>query len=42
MDWMERAYAERRGWLAYLKVNPVVDALRALPRFKALVRQMRL
>jgi len=42
LDWAERAYAERRGWLAYLKVNPIFDPLRAEPRFEALVRRMRL
>ena len=42
LDWAERAYAERRGWLAYFKVNPVVDPLRGDPRFQALVQRMRL
>ncbi|HEU4787965.1 MAG TPA: protein kinase [Gemmatimonadaceae bacterium] len=42
LDWMERAHAERRGWLAYLAVNPIFDPLRAEPRFVALVRAMRL
>src|SRR5262249_24888907 len=28
LDWFERAYDERRGWLAYLTVNPVLDPLR--------------
>jgi hypothetical protein len=38
----ERAYEERRGWLAYLKVNPLVDPLRGHPRFRALLGKMRL
>jgi len=42
LDWAERAYEERRGWLAYLKVNPMLDPLRGSPRFEALVRRMRL
>jgi serine/threonine-protein kinase len=42
LDWMERAYDERRGWLAYLKVNPILDAVQQEPRFKALVEKMRL
>jgi len=42
LDWADRAYAERRGWLAYLKVNPIFDPLRAHPRFQALVDRMRL
>jgi len=36
------AYEERRGWLAYLKVNPLLDPLRGEPRFEALVKKMRL
>ena len=28
LDWAERAYEDRRGWLAYLKVNPMLDPLR--------------
>ena len=42
LDWAEHAYAERRGWLAYLTVNPVLDPLRDHPRFRALVRRLRL
>jgi eukaryotic-like serine/threonine-protein kinase len=42
LDWMERARAERRGWLAYLRVNPMVDPIRAHPRFLTLLREMRL
>ena len=42
LDWAERAYDERRGWLAYLRVNPVLDPLRAEPRFQALLGKMRL
>jgi serine/threonine-protein kinase len=40
--WLERAYQERRGWLAYLKVDPMLDPLRPDPRFAELVRRMRL
>lgn len=42
IGWAERAYEERRGWLAYLNVNPVLDPLRSLPRFDALRAKMRL
>ena len=42
LDWAERAYEERRGWMAYLTVHPIVDPLRGEPRFKALVERMRL
>jgi serine/threonine-protein kinase len=40
IDWAERAHAERRGWLAYLTVNPLLDPLRGHPRFEALVDRM--
>lgn len=40
LDWAERAYGERRGWMAYLAVNPLVDPLRGDPRFEALVARM--
>ena len=40
LDWMEEAYRERRGWLAYLNVHPVVDPLRNEPRFSELVERM--
>ena len=42
LDWAERAYAERRGWLVYFKVNPLLDPLRGRPRFEALLKRMRL
>ena len=42
LDWMERALEERRGWLAYLRVNPLLDPLRGEPRFQALIDKMRL
>ena len=41
LAWAEQAYAERRGWLAYLQVNPLVDPLRGNPRFRALLEKMR-
>jgi len=40
LDWTERAYDERRGWLAYLCINPIFDPVRGAPRFDALVRRM--
>ncbi len=42
IDWTERAYAERRGWLCYVRVNPLMDPMRGHPRFEALVERMRL
>jgi tetratricopeptide (TPR) repeat protein len=41
-EWMERAYQDRRGWLAYLKIEPLLDGLRADPRFNRLLERMRL
>ena len=42
LDAAERALEERRGWMAYLDVNPLLDPVRGHPRFDALLRQMRL
>jgi hypothetical protein len=41
LEWAERAHAERRGWLAYLDVNPLLDPLRGHPGFEALAARMR-
>ena len=41
-EWIGRAHAERRGWLAYLRVEPLVDPLRGDPRFTQWLRTMRL
>jgi hypothetical protein len=35
------AVDDRREWVAYLRVNPIVDPLRAEPRFEALVQRMK-
>jgi hypothetical protein len=40
--WLDRAYEQRRGWLAYLNVEPMLDGLRADPRFRRLQERMRL
>ena len=42
LDWAERAYEERRGWMAYLRVNPLMDPMRGHPRFDALIARMKL
>jgi len=42
LDWIERAREERRGWVAYLAVNPLLDPVRTEPRFRELVRSMNL
>jgi Flp pilus assembly protein TadD len=41
-EWIERARDERRGWLTYLKVEPLLDPIRGDPRYFELVRRMRL
>ena len=28
IEWLEKAYRDRRGWLAYLKIEPILDGLR--------------
>jgi serine/threonine-protein kinase len=39
---LARAREERRGWLAYLRVDPLFDSIRGDPRFAVLQRAMRL
>jgi serine/threonine protein kinase/tetratricopeptide (TPR) repeat protein len=41
-QWMDRAMEDRRGWMVYLNVEPALDNLRSDPRFKELLRKMRL
>ena len=38
--WLEKAYAERAGWLVYLQVEPRLDRLRTDPRFGNLVKRV--
>ena len=40
--WLEQAYAERRGWMTYLNVEPLLEPIRSDPRFRDLVRRMKL
>jgi len=40
--WVKKAYEERDHWITYLKVWPIVDSLRSDPRFKALLKKMKL
>jgi serine/threonine-protein kinase len=41
-EWLERAYQERNGWMAFLQVEPRFDPLREEPRFQDLLRRMNL
>src|SRR5437868_9356785 len=40
IDWLEKAYQERSGWVGWLKVEPMYDPLRSNPRFQALYKKM--
>jgi len=42
LDWIERACDERRGWMVYLNVHPLLDPVRDEPRLRALVKRLRL
>jgi hypothetical protein len=41
-EWLDRAVEDRRGWLAYLRVEPLLDPIRGDPRFGRLLEKMRL
>jgi len=41
-EWLEKAFSERDSQLGYLKVEPQFDSLRSDPRFKALLKKMKL
>ena len=41
-EWLERAYTERDGGLAFLKGDPFLTSLEGDPRYKAFLRKMRL
>jgi len=40
-EWLEKAYEERSGFLAFIKIEPMLDALRGDPRFKLLTEKIR-
>jgi serine/threonine-protein kinase len=42
LDWLEKACEERSSMLVFVKVWPMLDALRGEPRFREIVRQVRL
>jgi hypothetical protein len=39
---LERAHEERRGWLAYLRIEPMLEPLHGGARFQRLLERMRL
>jgi hypothetical protein len=41
-DFLEKAYEERYGLLAYMRVDPELDPLRADPRFADLMQRVKL
>lgn len=40
MEWLERAFREREGWLIYLNSNVNFDGLRADPHFQDLIKRL--
>lgn len=40
LEWLERDYEARGGWMIWLKVDPAFDNLRSEPRFQELLRRM--
>jgi serine/threonine-protein kinase len=39
-EWFEKAFVERSGWMAYLKVDPRLDPVRTDPRYADLLRRV--
>jgi serine/threonine-protein kinase len=40
MDWLEKAYEDRNGWMVSLNVNALLDPLRDEARFQGLLERM--
>jgi TolB-like protein/Tfp pilus assembly protein PilF len=40
LDWLEKAYEERSRALVFIKVEPKVDSLRTMPRFREIIKKM--
>jgi serine/threonine-protein kinase len=40
LDWLERGFQQRNGWLIHIRENPRYDRLREDPRYLDLVRRM--
>jgi serine/threonine protein kinase/tetratricopeptide (TPR) repeat protein len=41
-QWLEKAYEKRDVWIAYIKIDFLLDSVRTDPRFKALLKKMNL
>src|SRR3954469_19493391 len=41
-EWMDKGFQDRRGWLAYLKIEPMLDGIRDDARFQRMLERMRL
>jgi len=42
LEWLEKGYQDRNGWMPLLQVEPRFDPLRSDPRFQDLLRRMNL
>ena len=40
LEWLEKTFEQREGWLTELKVEPMFDSLRSDPRFQDLLERM--
>lgn len=41
MRWLERAFADRSGWMVFLPVEPEFDAVRQMPEFRQLLARVK-
>jgi hypothetical protein len=41
-EWLEKAYEDHSYWMIWMKVDPRFDSLRGDPRYRDLLRRMRL
>jgi serine/threonine-protein kinase len=41
-EWLERAYRQRDGGLSFIKIAPMLTSLHGDPRFRALLRKLKL
>ena len=41
-EWLDKAYEDHSTWLTWIKVDPRFDSIRSEPRYRDLLRRMRL